>query len=79
MGTELGFPGLGVGVGYNVTVFSVFLDGFFLISVLHPSAVIPHLESLDLVKVFLCMDSFQINVSVSNAYTTILLIIPQLI
>ena len=28
----------------------------FLLSVQHPSAIIPYLESLDLVKIFLCAD-----------------------
>ena len=36
---------------------SFLLSSMYLISVLHPGSITSHLESLALVKVFLCMDS----------------------
>lgn len=49
-------PGLGNGGSVNV-FFSTLLNTYFPISVLHLGAVILYLESLALMKVFLCTDT----------------------
>lgn len=51
------------------------LNAYFLISVQHPGAIIPHLVSLVPVKLFLCMDSclnccFSKGISSGKSYST---------
>lgn len=78
LSSALCFMSLGDGwYGYIETFLSTLFNASFFVLVLHPGAVISHLDSRALVKIFLSMDNCQINVSVGIqdgiSYSTILL------
>lgn len=76
-----GLPGLGRGVIRWCESISPFIpNASFLISMFLSTVRIPHLESLVLVKVFLCADScsnwyFWEGMGTRNSYTTVLLML----